>query len=191
MRNNKYGQKHSETLVDTDTLRKWIECSFNGNVLILKSLPAEQIKQRWNKTAAIDKLVNNKQELMRRLHKVAYSELFDYSFETNKIDSILNQLSVEERLRLVDHVLDYVYVDFKSLTAQDKPVELSEELRQRQNERKQAQIKKREVFGLRKTSEKPQGSILKPKKSRNEAVNMTGEGADEMSDFKIEDLNDS
>jgi len=32
---------------------------------------------------------------------------------------LLKELNVEERLRLVDHVLDYVYVDFKSLSAQD------------------------------------------------------------------------
>ena len=75
---------------------------------------------------------------MRRLHKVAYSELFDYNFDTEAIDKLFSDLQVDERLRLVDHVLDYVYVDFKSLTAQDSPTKLSSELAARQKERQLA-----------------------------------------------------
>jgi len=60
MGGNKYGRRPSESLVDVETLRKWIECSFNGNVLVLKSLPQDKMKERWDKTLAIDKLVNNK-----------------------------------------------------------------------------------------------------------------------------------
>jgi hypothetical protein len=40
-------------------------------------------------------------------------------------------MTVDERLRIVDHIIDYVYVDFKALSAQEKGVVVSDSLKKR------------------------------------------------------------
>ena len=65
----------------------------------------------------INNLVNNKPELMKKLHKVMYSDFFADNFDSKQIDDRFDEMTVDERLRIVDHIIDYVYVDFKALTA--------------------------------------------------------------------------
>lgn len=53
---------------------------------MLKQQSKREVKDRWDKTLYIDQTVNNKHEVMRKLHRVTYSELFDSKFDTRNID---------------------------------------------------------------------------------------------------------
>ncbi len=53
---------------------------------------------------------------MRRIHKINYSKIFGSNFKVNSIDQNFNELEIDEQLRLLDYVIDYVYVNFKDLT---------------------------------------------------------------------------
>ena len=44
----------------------------------------------------IDNLCNNKQEVMRRIHKVNYSDIFSNQFNVEVIDDQLNDLEIDE-----------------------------------------------------------------------------------------------
>lgn len=50
---------------------------------------------------------------MKKIHKVNYSEIFSGSFSPEKIDSNLKQLEIEEKLYLLDNIIDYIYYNFK------------------------------------------------------------------------------
>jgi hypothetical protein len=47
-------KKITDHLVNDETLKKWIECAFNGNILTLKPLSQKSARQRWEKTMYID-----------------------------------------------------------------------------------------------------------------------------------------
>ena len=56
---------------------------------------------------------------MRKIHKIDYSKIFSNNFKVESIDDQLTQLQIDEQLRLLDHVIDYVYVNFKDLQPKD------------------------------------------------------------------------
>ena len=62
--------------MNRDTLDEWIKCAFNGNILVLKPMNSKKAKERWEKTVAIEGIVNNKNEIMRKLHRVKYEDIF-------------------------------------------------------------------------------------------------------------------
>jgi hypothetical protein len=72
--------------------------------------------QRLEKTKYIENLVNDRSTVMKKIHKVTYSDIFGPNFNSVRIDNKFVDLTVEEKLRLVDHVIDYVYVNFEAIT---------------------------------------------------------------------------
>ena len=56
---------------------------------------------------------------MKKIHKIEYGKIFSYNFKVDQIDENLNNLEIEEQLRLLDHVIDYVYVNLKELKNDD------------------------------------------------------------------------
>jgi len=72
--------------------------------------------QRLEKTKYIENLVNDRSTVMKKIHKVTYSDIFGPNFNSVRIDNKFIDLTVEEKLRLVDHVIDYVYVNFEAIT---------------------------------------------------------------------------
>jgi hypothetical protein len=72
--------------------------------------------QRLEKTKYIENLVNDRNTVMKKIHKVTYSDIFGPNFNSVRIDNKFVDLTVEEKLRLVDHVIDYVYVNFEAIT---------------------------------------------------------------------------
>ncbi len=72
--------------------------------------------QRLEKTKYIESLVNDRSTVMKKIHKVTYSDIFGPNFNSVRIDNKFVDLTVEEKLRLVDHVIDYVYVNFEAIT---------------------------------------------------------------------------
>ncbi len=53
---------------------------------------------------------------MRKLHKVHYGKIFSNEFKTNSIDKRLEDLELEEKLTILDNVIDYLHVNFKELS---------------------------------------------------------------------------
>ena len=60
-------------------------------------------------------LVSNKKTLMSKLHNISYGDYFSKNFQTSNIDDNLNDLELEEKLMILDNVIDYLYVNFKGL----------------------------------------------------------------------------
>ena len=52
---------------------------------------------------------------MKKIHKVTYSDIFGPNFNSVRIDNELVDLNVTEKLRLVDQVIDYIYVNFEAI----------------------------------------------------------------------------
>ena len=52
---------------------------------------------------------------MRRIHKINYGNIFTKTFDVKNIDGELKGLQIDEQLRLLDNVIDYVYVNFRNL----------------------------------------------------------------------------
>lgn len=72
-------------------------------------------KTRQESTVYIENLCNNRTEVMRKIHKINYGNLFTNDFDIRQIDGKLDSLQIDEQLRLLDHVVDYVYVNFPNL----------------------------------------------------------------------------
>ena len=57
---------------------------------------------------------------MKKLHRVSYSELFGVAFQPEKIDENLRGLQIEEKLYLLDNIIDYLYYNFKLLRVNEE-----------------------------------------------------------------------
>ena len=62
----------------------------------------------------------SKKKIMGKIHNVAYGDYFGSSFNTAKIDENLGDLELEEKLMIIDNVIDYLYVNFKGLQPAQK-----------------------------------------------------------------------
>ena len=52
---------------------------------------------------------------MKKIHKVSYAEIFSTHFATEKIDANLKNMEIDEKLFLLDNIIDYLYYNFKNL----------------------------------------------------------------------------
>ena len=52
---------------------------------------------------------------MKKIHKISYAEIFSDQFSPEKIDGNLRQMELDEKLFLLDNIIDYLYYNFKSL----------------------------------------------------------------------------
>lgn len=52
---------------------------------------------------------------MSKIHKVSYGDYFSSNFDTTAIDGNLADLEIEEKLMLIDNIIDYLYVNFRGL----------------------------------------------------------------------------
>jgi hypothetical protein len=116
---------------------------------------------------------------MRKIHKISYGNIFTNDFDIRQIDTKLDSLQIDEQLRLLDHVIDYVYVNFPNLQKLNSKPVVSDLITNRKQMRLEAQLKQKEVFGLSKQS---------LQKNKSDA---TGENADKKeASVPIEDLTD-
>lgn len=60
----------------------------------------------------------SKKKIMGKLHTVSYGDYFSRKFDPTQIDRNLQDLELEEKLMIIDNVIDYLYVNFKGLSAQ-------------------------------------------------------------------------
>ena len=58
---------------------------------------------------------------MQKLHKVGYGDMFARNFATKTIDNRLNDLELDEKLMIMDNVIDYFHQNLKDLTNKKKP----------------------------------------------------------------------
>jgi len=83
--------------------------------LKVRKMSTPERLERLEKTKYIDNLVNDRNTVMKKIHKVTYSDIFGPNFSSVRIDNKFVDLTVDEKLRLVDHVIDYVYVNFEAI----------------------------------------------------------------------------
>lgn len=107
--------KFEDTLVNNQVIQKFIESAFNGNVLILPPIDRDKAKQRFQVANYITNLNSNRPEVMKKIHKVSYPEIFSDKFVPEKIDTNLKHMEMDEKLFLLDNIIDYLYYNFKSL----------------------------------------------------------------------------
>jgi len=72
---------------------------------------------------------------MKKIHKVSYAEIFSDNFDVQRIDENLKQMELEEKLYLLDNIIDYLYYNFKVLRHKEEGS---------QNKRGKSELKKRE-----------------------------------------------
>jgi hypothetical protein len=76
---------------------------------------------KHHRTAAyVEKICNNKSKIMKKIHKVSYSEIFSREFKTTKIDQRLDDLEIDEKLMIIDNVIDYLQENFRELAPPKK-----------------------------------------------------------------------
>jgi len=105
-------------LINDETISKFIESSFNGNILYLGPLDEERADQHWDTQAYVEGLCMNKKKVMGKIHNIAYGDFFSAKFDSKKIDDQLQDLELEEKLMLIDNIIDYLYVNFTGLGGQ-------------------------------------------------------------------------
>ena len=64
---------------------------------------------------------------MTKLHNLSYGDYFGTNFQTSALDENLVDLELEEKLMLLDNVIDYLYVNFKALASPEKKEQGEEE----------------------------------------------------------------
>ena len=46
---------------------------------------------------------------MKKIHRVSYGDIFAREFRTERIDSKLADLELDEKLMIIDNVIDYLH----------------------------------------------------------------------------------
>ena len=57
---------------------------------------------------------------MSKIHKVGYGSIFSRDFKVNAIDKRLNDLEIDEKLMVVDKVIDYLQENFRELSISNR-----------------------------------------------------------------------
>lgn len=110
------------SLCSNFVIRKFIESAFNGNTLILPPINASKAESRLPTTAYISGLNVNKPEIMKKIHKVSYAEIFSERFDPSKIDANLKEMELDEKLGLLDNIIDYLYYNFRLLREDSREI---------------------------------------------------------------------
>ena len=53
---------------------------------------------------------------MQKIHKINYSDYFSRGFKTSAIDSRMSDLEINEKLMIIDKVIDYIHEDLGKLS---------------------------------------------------------------------------
>ena len=113
---------YTNELINRETISKFIESSFNGNVLYMDPMDDRKAMSHFKTAEYFEKLASNKPKMMRKLHKVNYGAIFSKQFSTKKIDRRLQNLELDEKLTIIDNVIDYLHQNFQELSPPQKPV---------------------------------------------------------------------
>jgi len=56
----------------------------------------------------VEKICLNRPKIMKKIHAVNYGRIFSNDFKTNSIDKRLQDLEIDEKLMIIDKVIDYL-----------------------------------------------------------------------------------
>ena len=70
-------------LINSETITKFIESSFNGNVLYLGPLDEQRAFNHWKTQEYVEDLCMNKKKIMGKIHHVSYGDYFSRKFKTS------------------------------------------------------------------------------------------------------------
>ena len=68
----------------------------------------------------MEKICSNRPKIMKKIHRVSYGDLFSRDFQTSKLDHRLEDLELDEKLMIIDNVIDYLQENFKELSPSKK-----------------------------------------------------------------------
>ena len=54
---------------------------------------------------------------MQKIHQVGYGSIFSRDFKISTIDKRLNELEIDEKLTIIDKVIDYLLENFRDLAS--------------------------------------------------------------------------
>ena len=101
--------------MNRETIQKFIESSFNGNILYLVALDEKRAMDHFRTSQFVERICGNRPKIMKKIHKVSYSDIFARQFQTQTIDRRLQDLEIEEKLMIIDKVIDYLQENFRDL----------------------------------------------------------------------------
>ena len=104
-------------LFNRETVSRFIESSFNGNVLYLDPLDEKRAMEHFKTSQYVDKICSDKSKIMQKIHQVGYGSIFSRDFKISTIDKRLNELEIDEKLTIIDKVIDYLLENFRDLTS--------------------------------------------------------------------------
>lgn len=107
-------------LFNRDTVSKFIESSFNGNVLYLDPLDEKRAMDHFKTSQYVEKICTDRSKIMQKIHKVGYGSIFSRDFKVNAIDKRLGDLEIDEKLMIVDKVIDYLQENFRDLATSNR-----------------------------------------------------------------------
>ena len=90
-------------LFNRDTVSKFIESSFNGNVLYLDPLDEKRAMDHFKTSQYVEKICTDRSKIMQKIHKVGYGSIFSRDFKVNAIDKRLGDLEIDEKLMKKRH----------------------------------------------------------------------------------------
>lgn len=69
------------SLMSNEVIQTFIESAFNGNVLLLPPIDKDKAQKRFKQAHYISNLNTNRPEIMKKIHKVSYAEIFSDTFD--------------------------------------------------------------------------------------------------------------
>lgn len=106
---------------------------------------------------------------MKSIHKVGYNDYFSNKFKTKSIHKDLQNLTNQEKTKLIETIIDYIFLNFKQIELAGLSKEMmmhDEELLKRRAIRKDYDDKRNELFGPRKAKNYDVGIDLGEKKRK-------------------------
>jgi hypothetical protein len=70
---------------------------------------------RWKTAFYVDEVCSDKPKIMKKLRKIKYAEYFGSNFNVTRIDSQFKDLQNQEKMKVIDNVIDFLFQDLKSL----------------------------------------------------------------------------
>jgi len=87
---------------------------------------------RWKTAFYVDEVCSDKQKIMKKLRKIKYADYFTQDFSVQKIDAQFRDLANQEKVKVIDNVIDFLFQDLRALSKRKRPPEqdLSKEERE-------------------------------------------------------------
>lgn len=111
-------EKEEETvknqLINKETIKKYIEASFNGSENFFSPMKADRSCDQRRKNLYVEEVCNDQPKIMKKIHSVKQGSIFSRSFHIKSLDSeFSDDIEYNEKFKIIDKVIDYVDEDLR------------------------------------------------------------------------------